>query len=495
METDEEREQGEEPDGTFEPEEEQFEAETPDAGLEPEEGERFETTAAEATGFDTPGAGAAFFDRKKVTMVLCAAFALAVSGGFVMNLAKNKKEAGEGAGGGRAATAPPGFLKNQLERARDAPAASGNGSGDAETGELAEAPPGGGPAGPDGLPGVSWNGEEGAARPYETGVPPGADGNAPSPVPPPPGTARQGGGSAPVNTLPTAHYSPLVPPRIEGSLFGGGTGQDVPARAAAGSLDARYPYLAADAGGANAADEYLRQVLAARNAAAPEAQTAQTGDFYSAASGGGLNSGFFLGENALWPGTVIPAVLETAINTDLPGNVIARTTRNMYDSRSGGKLLVPQGSLLIARYNSSVSYAQSRVQIVWDTLIRPDGFYIALEGMNGVDKKGMSGQEAEYHENWFEYAKAAGLITMFSIAGSKMTEEAAKYASGSTASGIAQANSEFVNQTGGNIVSRAMSVQPTLTVENGTPVNIMLNKTVYLPPAEDYPAAKKYTLK
>jgi type IV secretory pathway VirB10-like protein len=115
--------------------------------------------------------------------------------------------------------------------------------------------------------------------------------------------------------------------------------------------------------------------------------------------------------------------------------------------------------------------------------------------MNGVDKKGMSGQEAEYHENWFEYVKAAGIITMFSIANSKMAEEAARYASDAAASGIAQANSEFVSQTGGNIVSRAMGVRPTLTVENGTAVNIMLNKTVYLPPMEDYPAVQKYTLR
>jgi type IV secretory pathway VirB10-like protein len=112
-----------------------------------------------------------------------------------------------------------------------------------------------------------------------------------------------------------------------------------------------------------------------------------------------------------------------------------------------------------------------------------------------VDKKGMSGQEAEYHENWFEYAKAAGIIAMFSVAASKMTEEAAKHASASTVSGIAQANSEFVSEAGGNIVSRAMNIQPSLTVENGTIINIMLNRAVYLPPAEDYPAAQKYTLK
>jgi hypothetical protein len=468
----------------------------PGGGEEP-----FETTAEEATGFR---AAAPFFDRKKATMALCVTFALVAGGGFVMNLGKSDKEAGEDAGGARPASAPSGFLQNELDRAR---AGTGNGGGSGEAGESAGAPEGGVPAGPGegGLPGVSWSGGtgDGPSRPggAENGVPAYAGGTggqgSPPPPPPAPGSARQGGGSAPANTVPAAHYSPLVPPRIEGSLFGGGAGQAAPGQAAAGSLAAQYPYITAETAGQNAANGYLLQALAARSAA-PDTPSAPGGggrEFYSAPGGGTLSGGFFLGENTLWPGTIVPGVLETAINTDLPGNAVARTTQNVYDSQTGRKLLIPQGSLLIARYNSSVSYAQSRVQIAWDTLIRPDGFYLELEGMNGVDRKGMSGQEAAYHENWFEYAKAAGLITMFSVASAKMAGEAAKHAPDSTASGIAQANAEFVNETGGNIVSRAMGIQPTLTVENGTPINIMTGRALYLPPAEDYPPAQKYTLR
>jgi type IV secretion system protein VirB10 len=186
--------------------------------------------------------------------------------------------------------------------------------------------------------------------------------------------------------------------------------------------------------------------------------------------------------------------METAVNTDLPGNVLARVTQNIYDSRTGRALLIPQGTILVAKYNSSVSYAQHRVQIVWDTLIRPDGFYLELEGMNNVDKAGMSGQTAEYHENWFEYLKAAGIVTLFSVANSAMAETAAKYSSNTAAAGITQANSDIVNQLGGNIVNRAMNIQPTLTVENGTVINIMLNKNLYLPPVDGYPVTRKYIL-
>jgi type IV secretion system protein VirB10 len=232
------------------------------------------------------------------------------------------------------------------------------------------------------------------------------------------------------------------------------------------------------------ADPYLQQ----------NAQADKQAFYDSGAGGGSLGSGRFLGENAIWIGTVIPGILETAVNTDLPGNVLARVTQNIYDSRTGRSLLIPQGTILVAKYNSSVSYAQRRVQIVWDTLIRPDGYHLELEGMNSVDKAGMSGQAAQYHENWFEYLKAAGIVTLFSIANSAMTETAAKYASNAAASGIAESNSELVNQLGGNMAGRAMNIQPTLAVENGTLINSMLNKNLYLPPAGGRPVTQKYIL-
>jgi type IV secretion system protein VirB10 len=214
--------------------------------------------------------------------------------------------------------------------------------------------------------------------------------------------------------------------------------------------------------------------------------------FFDASPGGSVFNGRYLGDNSLWIGTVIPAVLETSVNTDLPGNVLARVTQNVFDSRTGKNLLIPQGTLLVARYNSSVSYAQKRVQIVWDSLIRPDGYHVELEGANGVDKTGMSGQDAKYHENWFEYLKAAGIITMFTVANSSLTEATAANAADSNAANIALANSQTVNQLGSNIISRAMNIQPTLTVDNGTRVNVMLNKTLYLPPVSVYQAAQKF---
>jgi type IV secretion system protein VirB10 len=218
---------------------------------------------------------------------------------------------------------------------------------------------------------------------------------------------------------------------------------------------------------------------ASRQSAQAAAQTNRE-QFYGAGYGGASRGGYYIGEDTLWIGTIIPAVLVTGINTDLPGEVIGRVTENIYDSRTGQHLLIPQGTVLAARYNSSISYAQHRVQIVWDELIRPDGYMLELEGMNAVDKEGASGQEAAYHENWFEYLKAAGIITLFTLANTRVTEDAAKYST-TAAGNVAQANGQIVNQLGGNIIDRALDIQPTLTVDSGTRINIMLNKNIYLP--------------
>jgi type IV secretion system protein VirB10 len=135
------------------------------------------------------------------------------------------------------------------------------------------------------------------------------------------------------------------------------------------------------------------------------------------------------------------------------------------------------------------------VQIAWDSLIRPDGYRLELGGVNGVDKRGAAGSEARYHENWFEYLKAAGLITLFSVANAKVTEEANKYGSNDAAAfAAAQANAQFMNQTTSSILGRVLNIQPTLTIEQGSVINVMLAKELYLPPVPEKPVKSKYTL-
>jgi type IV secretory pathway VirB10-like protein len=255
-------------------------------------------------------------------------------------------------------------------------------------------------------------------------------------------------------------------------------------------------YIPPQPAGQQAAAPYGQQPTTAANGLNQqgyEAQNMQSDkqEFYDTGGGGGgglVNGGYYLGEDTLWNGVIIPAVLVTGINTDLPGEVMARVSQNVYDSLTGKHLLIPKGTILMARYNSSVSYAQGRVQIIWNTLTRPDGYQVELGGMNGVDERGMSGQRGEYHENWFQYLKAAGIITMFTLANGEMS----RAAGASVNSDVAAANQNIVNQLAGNITARALNIQPTITVKSGEKINVMLNKAVYLPPVEGYKPAERY---
>lgn len=199
----------------------------------------------------------------------------------------------------------------------------------------------------------------------------------------------------------------------------------------------------------------------------------------------------FTSDTALWIGTDIPAVLDTAINTDNPGMVKAHTTSNIYSSKDGMYMIIPQGTVLIAHYNSNISYAQKRVQIAWETMVRPDGLEVRLGNMTGIDETGASGQPGFRNAHPFEYAKAMGLIAMFSIIETKFNNQIdtsgnqyAQNAMSDVYNSVAQINNK--------IIDKAIDVQPTITVPAGTVVHLITNTTMELPPADNFPVTQKY---
>jgi type IV secretion system protein TrbI len=94
-------------------------------------------------------------------------------------------------------------------------------------------------------------------------------------------------------------------------------------------------------------------------------------------------------------GTVIPAALMAGIRSDLPGQITAQVTEAVYGSPTGRYLLIPQGAKPIGQYDSSVAFGQSRLLLVWNRLIMPDGASIVLERQPGADAGGYAGLEDE----------------------------------------------------------------------------------------------------
>ncbi|MER9753943.1 TrbI/VirB10 family protein [Mesorhizobium sp. M0166] len=183
-------------------------------------------------------------------------------------------------------------------------------------------------------------------------------------------------------------------------------------------------------------------------------------------------------KNVLQAGAVIAAALITGIRSDLPGQITAQVTENVYDSPTGHILLIPQGTRLIGQYDNGVGFGQRRVLLVWTRLIFPDGRSIVLEREPGADPEGYAGLEDGVDYHWGELFKAAALSTVLSIgaqAGSSGEESDIMRA-------LRQGASDSISQTGQQIVQRQLNIAPTLTIRPGYPVRVIVTRDLVLEP-------------
>lgn len=206
---------------------------------------------------------------------------------------------------------------------------------------------------------------------------------------------------------------------------------------------------------------------------------------------GESNNGQFLSYNSLWDGTVISGALITAINTDNPGVVIARVTENVYSSYDHSFLLIPEGSLLYATYNSSVSYGQNKVQVAWNLLIRPDGFRIILGNMNGVNAQGESGYKGRVNNHPFETLKALGIVAMYSVIQTEINKDIKSENNEYVKNAMSDVYSE-ASKIGNKIVDRALDIKPTIRVKAGTEIKLITNTPLELPPVQVNQVTRKY---
>ncbi len=208
-------------------------------------------------------------------------------------------------------------------------------------------------------------------------------------------------------------------------------------------------------------------------------------------SRGNTENGTYLSKAALWDGTIISGALVTAINTDNPGVVIARVTENVYSSQDHSYLLIPEGSLLMATYNSSVSYGQNKIQVAWNLLIRPDNYRVQLGNMNGVNAQGASGYKGSVSNHPFETLKALGMVAIYSILQTEMTNDINSQNNEYLKNSMADVYAES-SKLGNKMVDRALDIKPTIKIKEGTEIKLITNVPMELPPVEVNQATQKY---
>jgi type IV secretory pathway VirB10-like protein len=187
-------------------------------------------------------------------------------------------------------------------------------------------------------------------------------------------------------------------------------------------------------------------------------------------------------------GTILPAVLITAINSDLPGPVVAQVREHVYDTVSGRYLLVPQGSRLLAQYDSMVAWGQERVLLCWNRLLLPNGDSIDLRCMPAADLQGAAGLTDDVNEHWWRILKGATIATLLSATSTVAAGDTTGF-NPTVGQVMARNASGEVAHVGAQITRSNLNIQPTITVRPGFSVNVIVTKDMIVPPYPDPPTA------
>ena len=165
-------------------------------------------------------------------------------------------------------------------------------------------------------------------------------------------------------------------------------------------------------------------------------------------------------------GTTIAAVLETAINSDLPGSVRAVVSRDIR-SFDGSRVLIPRGSKLVGQYKSAAAVGQTRAFVVWSRIITPTGISVDVSSP-ATDRLGRGGLDGEVDTHFFQRfgssillsVVSAGLGTLASNGGNNTTLVIGSTTQASRIAEIA--------------LTKQIEVPDTIKVKQGVPVQVFV---------------------
>ncbi len=182
-----------------------------------------------------------------------------------------------------------------------------------------------------------------------------------------------------------------------------------------------------------------------------------------------------LGRYTLKTGTVIPGILVTGLNSDLPGVLIGQVSQNVYDTATGLHLLIPQGAKLYGTYDSRISYGQNRALVAWDRIIFPDASTLELGRMQGSDVSGYSGFSDQVRNHYLKLFGQTFLLSAIQALPMQLSDTP----------GSTQADDEFgkiaatnYSKMGEKLIDRNLSIQPTIRIRPGYRFTIVVNRDI-----------------
>lgn len=181
-------------------------------------------------------------------------------------------------------------------------------------------------------------------------------------------------------------------------------------------------------------------------------------------------------------GTVIPAMMISGINSDLPGVMIAQVAQNVWNTANGRYLLIPQGAKLYGVYDSRVVYGQERVLIAWNRIIFPDGSSVTLGAMPGADMAGYAGFHDKVNNHYVRIFGSAFLMS--AILGTtaytldKVDENGHDSDNPSFQDEMTTALAQQMGSAAMQLLQRNLNIKPTLEIRPGYRFNIIATKDV-----------------
>jgi type IV secretion system protein VirB10 len=175
-------------------------------------------------------------------------------------------------------------------------------------------------------------------------------------------------------------------------------------------------------------------------------------------------------------GTVIPGLFLTGINSDLPGDLVAQVSRDVYDSRTQRVLLIPRGARLIGTYDNQIAAGEGRLLVAWTRLILTDGRSVRLPGLALKDLAGQTGATDQVDTHWQRVFGKALLLSAIS-AGVQLSQpqQASVFAPPSASQVATGALGQELSNVALEVLRRGMDVAPTITIRQGQPFNVFLN--------------------
>ncbi len=197
-------------------------------------------------------------------------------------------------------------------------------------------------------------------------------------------------------------------------------------------------------------------------------------------------------------GSVIPGVLISGVNSELPGTIIAQVSQNVFDTPTGQYLLLPQGSRLVGAYSANVGYGQDRVFIAWQRIIFPDGRALDVGSQPGTDGGGYAGF-ADQVDNHYLRTFGSAILLSAVVGGVSYSQQLAQSVPAANANlsastysnnGLQQNLSQSLGNVFGNVIAQMiqknLNVAPTIKIRPGYRFNILVVKDFEMTPYQDF---------